>query len=243
MIRSCLLYTSLGLDDDLRAALRKLAAALPTVRQVRDHLQADVYIDAEGWSQSEGEPAPHLLLLHQAVRKRLCVIISYRRFSGAEVAATIAPLGLVAKAGAWYVIFQRAGRIWAQPVADLVDTHLTEQSFTPPADFDLHDWWQTWRRIAAAQRTLYTATVRASPAVQRILPQFFGDVLRRRIAQAAPDGDGWVTLTLAFASLEAARDALLVLGGGVEVLAPAPLRRTLLDYAEQIAYVYAVCKK
>ncbi len=234
---------ALGLDDDLRAALRKLAAALPTVRQVRDHLQADVYIDAEGWSQSEGEPAPHLLLLHQAVRKRLCVIISYRRFSGAEVAATIAPLGLVAKAGAWYVIFQRAGRIWAQPVADLVDTHLTEQSFTPPADFDLHDWWQTWRRIAAAQRTLYTTTVRASPAVQRVLPRYFGDAVRARLAQSAHDADNWVTLTLTFVTLDAARAALLAFGGGIEVLTPEPLRRSLLDYAEQIAMVYGKCQK
>jgi predicted DNA-binding transcriptional regulator YafY len=43
--------------------------------------------------------------------------------------------------------------------------------------------------------------------------------------------------------LDAARAALLAFGGGVEVLAPEPLRRSLLDYAEQITMVYEKCQK
>jgi predicted DNA-binding transcriptional regulator YafY len=232
----------LELDGDLRAALRKLAAALPAARRTHDALQPDVFIDAEGWGQGE-EPVPHLLLLHRAVRARRCVALRYRRFSGAEVTATVAPLGLVAKAGAWHLVFQRADRTWALPVADVLEADLTEEPFAPPAGFDLARSWQELRRVTEQQRALYTATVRASPAVQRVLPRYFGDAIRARLAQGARDAGGWVTLTLTFATLDAARAALLAFGGGVEVLAPEPLRRSLLDYAEQITMVYEKCQK
>jgi predicted DNA-binding transcriptional regulator YafY len=48
-----------------------------------------------------------------------------------------------------------------------------------------------------------------------------------------------VTLDLAFESLEAARSRLLSLGAAVEVLAPAALRDSLLDFATQIVALYA----
>ncbi len=43
---------------------------------------------------------------------------------------------------------------------------------------------------------------------------------------------------LPFESLEAARARLLGFGAAVEVLAPCPLRRSIQDYAEQIAGLY-----
>ena len=45
---------------------------------------------------------------------------------------------------------------------------------------------------------------------------------------------------MTFDSLEAARAQLLELGGAVEVLAPAPLRRSMADFAAQIVALYAV---
>ena len=56
---------------------------------------------------------------------------------------------------------------------------------------------------------------------------------------AAPTEDGgWITVELTFRSLDAARAALLSLGRAVEVVRPEPLRRSLLDYAEQIVALY-----
>ena len=46
-------------------------------------------------------------------------------------------------------------------------------------------------------------------------------------------------MELAFESLEAARDRLLSLGSGVEVLAPPALRASLADYARQIVAIYS----
>lgn len=228
-----------GIDDDLRSALRKLAAALPATRRAEDTLlQAEVYVDATGWTQGV-ESVPHLHLLHQAVRHQCAIEMRYRRFSRIEVATTGAPLGLVVKAGAWHLVYLRAERIWVQPVGDILDVALTEEHFARPAGFDLRRFWQAWCASDAVRRAVYVATVRVAPPMQASLPQHFGAALHQRMVQAPRNAAGWITLELAFDSLEAARTALLALGGGIEVLAPEALRRSVLDYAEQIAGVYA----
>lgn len=227
-----------GIDEDLRSALRKLAAALPAARRTDDTLHAEVHVDATGWERG-AESASHLHLLHQAVRQRRIVNIRCRRFHGVEIDSMVAPLGLVVKVGAWHLVHRRADRIWVQPVRNILEVALTETHFTRPADFDLRRFWQEWCTADATHRALYNTTVRVAPSMQANLPHYFGGDLRQRMADAQPDDVGWITLELAFDSLEAARAALLGLGGGVEVLAPEALRRSVLDYAEQIAGVYA----
>ncbi len=228
---------ALGMGDELRSALRKLAAALPAARREGDLLAAEVYFDATAWGEEDG-PVPHLSALHRAIRARRRVALHYRRFSGLDLSATVDPLGLVVKAGAWYLVYARAGRTWAMRVADVLDVTATNESFAPPADFDLRTFWQEWRASAAAQRAHYTATVRVAPVAQTALPRHVGGAVTEQLNTALRDADGWVRLVLPFASLESARAALLALGRGVEVIAPEPLRRSLLDYAEQIVALY-----
>ena len=71
-----------------------------------------------------------------------------------------------------------------------------------------------------------------------VLPRYFGERIHDKIAQEQPEADGWITLNLCFESLEAARERILVLGRGVEVQEPLALRRSVLDYAEQIVELY-----
>lgn len=227
-----------GIDDELRSALRKLAAALPPTRHTDDALHAEVHVDVAGWEHSE-ESVPHLPLLHQAVRQRRMVKMRCRRFHGVAIESTVAPLGLVVKADAWQLVHLRAERTWVQPVRDILDVALTADHFTRPANFDLRRFWREWCAAVATHRALYSVTVRVAPPMQASLPQHFGAALHQRMAQAPRDAAGWIALELAFDSLEAARTALLALGGGVEVLAPEALRRSVLDYAEQIVGVYA----
>lgn len=227
----------LGVGDELRAALRKLAAALPAARRDAGLLAAEIYVDPAGWDE-EAEPVPHLPALHAALRAHHRVRLRYRRFSGLETTATIDPLGLVVKAGAWYLVYARAGRTWALRVADVVDAVPTDERFAPPGDFDLRAFWREWRASAAAQRAHYTATVRVAPAAHAALPGHGGGVATEHMDMAPRDAAGWVTMVLSFASLESARAALLALGRGVEVIEPEPLRRSLLDYAEQIVALY-----
>lgn len=227
----------LDMRDDLRSALRKLAAALPASSREHGALQTEVHIDASGWGQGE-EPVPHLPLLHQAIRQRRHVLLRYQRISGHSISSTVTPLGLVAKAGAWHLVYACAGRILVQQMANVLDARMTDESFVPPADFDLRTFWQAWCASAEARRALYCVRVRVAPAARAALLRQFGGVIRHRLEEAPHDHDGWISLELAFDSLESARSALLALGRGVEVLGPEALRRSIMDYAEQIVELY-----
>lgn len=229
---------ALAVRDDLRSALRKLAAALPAASRSPDALLAEVYIDPVGWDQGE-EPTPHLPLLHQAIRQRRRVVLRYRRFAGHVLEATVEPLGLAGKAGAWYLVFARSGHIGVQPLTDVLDVQLTDQGFAAPPGFDLRSAWQTYCAAAEAERQLYHVTVRLTATARMILRQRFSGAMRRQLDAAVADEQGWIKADVAFDSIESARSALLALGGGVEVLAPEPLRRSIIDYAEQIAGLYA----
>jgi predicted DNA-binding transcriptional regulator YafY len=89
-------------------------------------------------------------------------------------------------------------------------------------------------------------TVRVSPELVQWLPYYWGKTISEALTRSAdrasvsqPDGEGWVTLTLPFESLEDARDRILVWGRAIEVLAPVALRCSVLDHAEQIVRLYS----
>jgi predicted DNA-binding transcriptional regulator YafY len=71
------------------------------------------------------------------------------------------------------------------------------------------------------------------------LAEYIGDRARGRLLPLfPPDAEGWVTLDLPFESFFAARTHLLGLGRAVEVLEPESLRRSLIDFAEQVVGFY-----
>jgi hypothetical protein len=60
----------------------------------------------------------------------------------------------------------------------------------------------------------------------------------QELSASSPDGAVWTEALLVFASLEEARKRILGLDGAAEVLAPGPLRASVLDHAQQIVGVY-----
>jgi len=71
-----------------------------------------------------------------------------------------------------------------------------------------------------------------------IARHYLGEPVRASIDQAAPDEQGRVTIDVVFESLEDARARCLSLGYAIEVLEPEALRKSVIDYAEQIRRVY-----
>jgi predicted DNA-binding transcriptional regulator YafY len=72
-----------------------------------------------------------------------------------------------------------------------------------------------------------------------LLSEYVGERARDHLLQdSIPAPDGWVTLDLPFESFITARSRLLGLGRAVEVLEPAALRKSLIDFAEQITGFY-----
>lgn len=151
----------------------------------------------------------------------------------------VAPYGLVAKAGIWYMVYSRNEAIYVHRVSDLLDVRISQETFERPDDFDLVRFWKNWCEEFEIQLMDFTVVVRVAPDFIPELPRYFGNEIRAKVKQAGPPNEqGWVTVELAFESFEAARDRILGFGRGVEVLEPVALRKSVLDFAEQIISLY-----
>jgi predicted DNA-binding transcriptional regulator YafY len=230
----------LGVSQELRAALRKLAAALPdTRRQDEEQVRQRIYLDWEGWPQPE--PVPHLQAIRQAVWQDRKLTITYRWIAPhvQQFERLVDPYGLVAKAGVWYLVWAGDSRIHVHRVSELVDARLSDEPFERPADFDLATFWKAWCKGRQENRLAYPVTVRVSPNLVQLLPLYFGNRIREKITNAgAPDSEGWITLTLPFERFEIARERILGFGRAVEVLEPEALRLSVIDFAQQITEFY-----
>ncbi len=225
----------LGLQQDSARALRKLLAAVPLGRRGDEaRVRRCFYVDPEPWEVGGGGNL-HLRALQDAVWRDRCVEIAYALPSGASVEQRVMPLGLVAKAGSWYVLHRSEGRTQALRVGDLVAVRPTGDIFERPDDFDLVHEWEAWCQGAKARQS-YTMELRVSPQLARRLPRY--GIEAAACLEHEAGHDGRVTVRAACESFEAARARVLALGGSVEVVAPPALRRSVVDYAEQIARRY-----
>lgn len=231
---------ALGLGQELKAALLKLAAALPAARRGdEEHVRQRFYLDAAWWRQGEVD-VPHLKTIQQAVWQDCRLVVSYRVWAGrTEIERTVEPYSLVAKAGAWYLVCVREGRLRVHRVIDLLDARLTDARFERQPGFDLPAFWKAWCEEQEGHHSEYRVSVRVAPDFVWALSHYFGRDIRQRVSQAGqPDSQGWIRLELFFESLEDARGRLLDCGRGVEVLEPRALRQSIQDVAEQIVNLY-----
>jgi len=229
----------LGVSQELKGALLKLAAALPPgQRHQEERVRQRIHLDPT-WG-GEGETSlPHLHTIHQAVWQDRQLRVTYLPPWAVEIKQLVDPYGLVARAGVWYLVYGRKGGVYARRVSRLVDVRLSDERFERPADFDLGAFWREWCAELEESRSDYVVTVRVAPDFVPLLPWYFGEQVHAKIAQAEPpDAEGWITLELPFDRLETARDRILSFGRGMEVLEPRALRASILDYAEQIVALY-----
>ena len=229
----------LGLGEKYKAALLKLAASLPETRRSDEaYSRKRIHLDSTWWFQSE-QHVPCLLTLQQAIWQDRRLHLKVRReFFSTEFEQEAEPYGLVAKANIWYLVYNRGGSIHVTRVSQIISAELLPETFTRPADFDLADFWGHWCRDYESQPP-FEARVRVAPAALPMLAEYMGDRAREHIPSTlSPDPDGWVTLDLPFESFAAARTRLLGLGRAVEVLAPETLRKSVIDFAEQITGFY-----
>lgn len=222
----------------LKSALLKLFAALSAHREVR--LNGKIYLDWVGWGLEQAK-APHLQKLYEAVFQDYRVRLRYRLWQsrGIEITRVVDPYGLVAKAGAWYLVYSGNGRLHTHLVSDLLNVQVLDEVFERPSSFNLESYWKA---VAAAHETdvrRFSILVRVSP---ELLPWLPLDVETAELQAQAhvldDDGSGWTRLKIAFRSFESARTWVLGMGVAVEVLEPESLRLSVHDFASQIARMY-----
>jgi predicted DNA-binding transcriptional regulator YafY len=199
----------LGLGGELAAARLKVLAALPSELQERaTRAQRLFHLDARGWFRAE-DRVPHLPALAAAVWRGCRVRIRYRE-GPRVVRRTLDPLGLVLKAGAWYLVAHRSAGMRVYRVSRVVSVHPLEAPCARPAGFELAAYWQEWSR-----------------AFEESLP-------RVEVTVRGPRGER----TLSYENLDEAHRELLRYGAEVEVVAPADLRDRVAATARELAALY-----
>jgi predicted DNA-binding transcriptional regulator YafY len=221
----------LGLGTVITAARLKVLAALPAeLRSRATRLVERFYLDAAGWFRG-GEPVPHLPKLAEAVWESRNVRAAYDR-GDETVERVLQPLGLVLKAGTWYVIARREGEVRTYRVARFVEVEPLDETFERPADFDLAAYWL--ESSAAYERGIprVEILVRVDPRFIGLLHDLLGD---RDMADAQrvgePDADGWVRIRLRMAYPRDAPERLVGLGSHLEVLEPDEVRQRVVEVA------------
>ncbi|RPJ25164.1 MAG: WYL domain-containing protein [Chloroflexi bacterium] len=229
----------LGMGEKFKGALLKLSASLPEGRRADEsRTRQRIHLDSSWWFQAE-QQVPCLQIIQQALwqDRRLRIKVRWDFFN-TEFEQEAEPYGLVAKANIWYLVYGRGGTPMVTRVSQIVEAELTPEGFTRPTGFQLEAFWEAWCREYETQPP-FCARVRVAPEALSMLGEYLGERARGRLSQQhVPYQDGWVTLDLPFESFIAARTRLLGLGRAVEVLEPEALRRSLVDFAEQIVGFY-----
>lgn len=232
----------LGLGAELAAAELKLLAALPKELAVRaTQVRERFHLDVPGWFHP-GDPVPHLEELADAVWNQQRIRVRYRRW-GADpiVKRDLDPLGLVLKAGNWYLIARADGTDRTYRVSRVLDLDRLPETFTRPDDFDLAAFWRAY--LDRFNDNLYSgeAVVRLSPdalrASQHLVNPAVGSALRERADE--PGEDGWVRTVMPYESLRHALVDVMKLGAGAEVIEPPELRERVAETVREMAARYA----
>ena len=224
----------LGLGTVVAAARLKVLAALPSELRARaSRLVERFHLDAAGWFHAT-ESVPHLATLADAVWEARRVEIRYRR-GEREVERTLDPLGLVLKAGVWYLVARSDGDARTYRVSRITAARVCPELADRPAEFDLAAYWA--ESISAYERDAprVTVTVRIDPAVIGVLADLVGGHAVRN-AERIPveDPDGWVHLRLAADWPEEVPGRLIGLGSRAEILEPPEVRDRAIVLARRM---------
>jgi len=234
----------LGLGSVLAATQLKLLAALPPeLRERAARIRETFHLDAPGWLRDDDAP-PFLAPIAEAAWVRRRVEVRYERANRTVSDRVLEPLGLVLKAGTWYLVARphppdgRGARTYR--VSRVHAAAMSAEGFERPAGFDLEAFWADYQRGYEQRVYRETALIRLSPEGRELL--FLVGTIPARRARAAmsePDATGWTTTRLPIESVRHAQHALLQLGEYVEVLEPAELRASIAASAQALAARYA----
>jgi predicted DNA-binding transcriptional regulator YafY len=148
----------LGWGGQAGSARGKLFAALTDVQR-REASTANnrILIESSRWMQS-AQPTPLLKMLREAIWDQHRIKARYRNQTGSITLQTLNPLGLVFKAGIWYLVAASQLRIRTFRVDRMSRIRLGNETFSCPSDFKLAEYWEESSR--RYEKTASPITVR-----------------------------------------------------------------------------------
>jgi len=226
--------SELGIGAATSAAHHKLIAALPgDGGALADRMATRFHLDAVDWYRG-GEALPHLPVIARAVLDQRPLSMRYDSWQGVRD-WTVDPLGLVLKAGIWYLVARGGDKARIFRIANIDRLAIGTTSFDRPADFHLARWWQAEQARFEGELFATRATVRASPDGCKRLAAQSPRGAEAVAAANAPAADGWRTMAMMVEDSDHGARDMLALGAEVEVVAPASFRRRIATLAAQIA--------
>ena len=227
---------ALGLDTVLVAAQTKVMSTLPADLRTRaGRIRARFHLDAPGWF-SRDDDVPQLTTIAGAVWNSRRVDVRYAR-RDREVERRLDPLGLVLKAGVWYLVARHRDDVRSYRVSRVVAASAREERFERPEGFDLAAWWVGSNEEFERSLMRFACVIRVSPQGVAALPRAFGPaVAADALASAGPvAADGWREMRLRAESEEIVIDQLVTLGAHMEVCSPVEVRRAVAEVGARIA--------
>ncbi len=228
----------LGLGQQVVDAQLKLMSALPAYqRDDAQRVQARFHLDPADWYR-EADRVPYLSTVAAAVWQDRQLRLRYDSWK-AEVQRTVHPLGLVLKAGVWYLVATSEGKPRTYRISNILDAEMLDKTSTRPKRFDLSAYWA--ESIQRFEAELYQghAVVQATPQGVKQLRQLSSAVAKAVATQASTAApDGTVRLKIPIETLENASYQLLRMAPNVVVLSPAALRTGILRRLQAIQACY-----
>jgi predicted DNA-binding transcriptional regulator YafY len=228
----------LGLGTVVAAARLKVLASLPTELRARaSRLVERFHLDAAAWYHAD-EPVPNLGALSEAVWEAQRVEIGYDR-GDKTVDRILEPLGLVLKAGVWYLVASADGQPRTYRVSRVSRVRVLEDRFERPGGFDLAAFWT--ESSAAYERDTPRTEVLVRIARDRL------DRLRSVIGERPfdtierldePDPDDWLWIRVKLDWPNEVTTQILAVGPDCELLEPPELRARIRTEAARLAAHY-----
>jgi predicted DNA-binding transcriptional regulator YafY len=229
----------LGLGEAMTAARRKIDAALPEARRRGANVVSTrFHLDTTGWFKPIEQPET-LPTLASAIWSERRVVIRYESWNGQSV-KDLAPLGIVLKAGVWYVVASgKRGSPSTYRVSSIRTLTVRGETFARPADFDLRSYWTKSAKEFSARLHRGTALLRVSERGFQLVGKLGPDVAQAAEASRGPvDKGGWSLIEIPVERLENAVCDILSLGVDAVLLGPETLLAGVTDAVGRLADRY-----
>ncbi len=243
--------TELGLGSAAISARTKMLAAVPTtMRADAIRVGERLHLDPVDWYRAATAPK-FLQAVADAVWHQRILAIQYQSWEGNKE-RVIKPLGLVLKAGVWYIaaiaqaasnkkIAAKKNSIYARknktelPIAQSPRTYklanirslsVMNGSFKYPTKFSLADYWAESVRRFEAGMYQNSASLRVNDRGFKLVKELSAiiDEAAEQSQKADPKNEDWKLITIPIESIEHAAKQFLAFGLDVEVIAPIELR-------------------
>jgi len=228
------LFTSAA-GPEFESAMGKLAAALPGERGRRAGRMRDrLLVDSVAWG-SRGFTSPHLRVVQDAVFADRRLRLRYRRAEAPATVREVDPLGLVLKAGAWYLVADTAAGRRLFRLSRVEAAEALDEPALRPRGFDLAAAWREQAAGWDSGRVALEVLVKVADANLPLVLRVAGDRVIARPRQGV--------LRMAFPAVEPAAAFLSSFGAMVEALEPPEVRVELARRGADLVRLYSPAGK